>query len=48
MEKNKLMQDGERDSLYSLNGQIPKITYSLPDLCAFSVRALASDKKMAL
>jgi len=42
------MQDGEKDSLYSLNGQIPKITYSLHNLCAFSVHALASDKKLAL
>jgi len=35
------MQDGEIDSLYSSNGQIPKIAYPLPDLCAFSVRTLA-------
>jgi hypothetical protein len=39
------MQDGEKDSLYSLYGQVPKITHSLPDLYAFSVRTLALDRK---
>ena len=38
------MQDGEKDSFYSLYGQIPKIAYSLPDLYAFSVRTLALDR----
>lgn len=39
------MQDGEKDNLYSLYGQKPKIAYSLPELCAFSVRTLALDRK---
>ena len=39
------MQDDEKDSLYSLYSQIPKIAYSLPDLYAFSVCTLDLDRK---